>query len=338
MKIIIESKIPYIKGILEDVAEVEYISPDAFYPERIKDADALIIRTRTYCDKSLLENSKCKFIGTATIGMDHIDAQYCSNKGITVRNAPGCNAPGVAQYVWATIASWMNKNSIPFDDVKSLTLGIVGVGHVGSIVEKWARNIGIKVLLSDPPRERNEKNKEFVSLSQIAAESDIITFHTPLNREGSDATYHLCDSGFIDTLKRKPLIINSARGAILDTQALVEALNIGKIRDVAIDCWENEPEINRDLLERAFIATPHIAGYSEQGKRRASAMMIEAINEYFDVNLHIPHIDKPKDGADNVTLTGILGSYDPLKDTNILKESPQAFENQRNLYDYRSEV
>lgn len=337
VNVVVENKIPFIKGLLEDYCNVKYLAPEDITAEAMSQADALITRTRTRCDASLLAGSQCRFIATATIGTDHIDLDYCQRNGITVSNAPGCNAPAVAQYVMASILHWrrMRNDSRP---LQSLTLGIVGVGHVGSIVEQWARQLGMKVLLCDPPRQKVECTNKFVSLSTIAQGSDIITFHTPLTRSGEYATYHMCDRSFIDNVNPETLIINSARGPIINTHDIIEALDNRLIADVAIDCWENEPHLSAELLSRAVIATPHIAGYSREGKIRATAMAVNAFTRFFGLPL-VEMAERVKPGAAQcVTENAILESYNPFIDTASLKGNASAFEALRNNYNYRSEV
>ncbi|MDX1284375.1 MAG: NAD(P)-dependent oxidoreductase, partial [Draconibacterium sp.] len=185
MKIIIDDKIPYIKGAFENLAEVVYLPGKETTPEVVKDADAIITRTRTICNQELLEGSKVKFIATATIGFDHIDTDYCKQAGIEWTNAPGCNAESVNQYIASALFSWSMRKRI---DLAGLTIGVVGVGNVGSRVAKTCEILGMKVLLNDPPRERAEGPEQFVSLETIQKEADIITLHVPLNLEGEDAT------------------------------------------------------------------------------------------------------------------------------------------------------
>lgn len=334
MKCVVEANIPFIRGILEPFAQVVYLEPEKIVASEVADADALIVRTRTQCNEALLSGSKCRFIGTATIGTDHIDKKYCENNGITVVSAPGCNAPGVAQYVLAVAGTWMKKNSIT--SPSSLTLGVVGVGHVGSIISRWAEGIGFNVLRNDPPREREEGNGQFVSIDTVISQSDIITFHTPLIKSGIDATYHLCNSDFLNKLNHCSLIINSARGSIVDTEHLIAAIKSGKVKDAAIDCWEKEPDINTELLSRAFVATPHIAGYSREGKSRATHMILAAIARHFSLPLSINEVDM---GASrNPSLDEIIKSYNPLQDTIALKNAPELFESFRNNYNLRAEV
>lgn len=338
MKILIESHIPFIKGLLEPVAQVEYLEPEQFTSQSVADADALIIRTRTVCNEALLAGSRVQFIGTATIGTDHIDLDYCHRQGITVCNAAGCNAPAVAQYVLSTIGHFMQHQGITSPD--QLTLGIVGVGHVGSIVERFARECGFKVLLCDPPRAEAEGSQQFVDIRTIASNADIITFHTPLTRSGANATFHLCNKELLSSMNHCQLLINSARGAVVDNLHLAMHLETHTMPSIAIDCWEGEPNIRPDLLERAFVATPHIAGYSAEGKKRGTAMIIEQMNRHFGWDIKPEAVDTctPTRGASNVTLQRIMASYDPALDTQTLKSAPHTFETLRNHYPLRHEV
>lgn len=332
LNIIVERNVPFIAGLLEPYANVKYLSADEFTPAAVKDADALIVRTRTRCDASLLEKSRCRFIGTATIGTDHIDTRWCADHGITVINAPGCNAPAVAQYVFATIMQLANR------PITEYTLGIIGVGHVGSIVERWARGLDMKVLCYDPPRMRAEGGDGWSSLDEIAEKADIITFHAPLSREGDDATYHMADEAFFSRLRRAPILINSARGPITDTDALIAAIDNGNVGPVAIDCWENEPDLSTELLARAAIATPHIAGYSHDGKVRATQMVVDALTTFFYLPRVTVTADTPKAIAASISPLAVVESYNPLSDTVALKNDPAAFESLRNNYRYRSEL
>ena len=332
MRVIVESHIPHIRGLIEPFATVDYLEPVEFTPEAVRDADALIVRTRTRCNAALLDGSRVRFIGSATIGTDHIDLDYCDKHGITVRNAPGCNAPAVAQWVFTAIHAWMQQHGITSPN--GLTLGIVGVGHIGSIVARWARQLGFTVMLNDPPREDREglSNEQFLSLDELQRRCDIITFHTPITRDGQWPTWHLCDTAFLNGLSRCRLIMNAARGPITDNAAL-----LGWHGDIALDCWENEPAISLPLLEKCVVATPHIAGYSREGKQRGTAMMLEALNEFYGWDIPIPTIDAPATGAAQVTLDGIAASYDIMADTAALKATPANFESLRNTYPLRQE-
>lgn len=341
MKVVIDSHIPNIQGLIEPRASVSYLEPQEITADAVRDADALIVRTRTRCDAALLEGSRVRFIGSATIGTDHIDLDYCASRGIIVRNAPGCNAPAVAQWVFSAIHAWMQARGIVTAD--GLTLGVVGVGHIGSIVARWGRELGFNVLLNDPPREMTEKTEMtdktgkaletvFVPLEELQRRCDIITFHTPLTREGQWPTWHLCDRAFLDGLDHCRLILNAARGPVADNAALLDWHG-----DIGLDCWENEPKISRELLEKCVVATPHIAGYSREGKQRGTAMMLAALNEFYGWDIPVPTIDSPATGAARVTLEGIAASYDILADTARLKGDPGAFESLRNHYSHRGE-
>lgn len=336
MKIIIENHIPYIAGRLEAVAQVEYRSPEEFTPAVVRDADVLLVRTRTRCDASLLQGSRVQWIGTATIGTDHIDLNYCSRAGIIVANAPGCNAPAVAQYVHAAVGHWMQARGLT--TTTGLTMGVVGVGHVGSIVARWARQLGFEVLQCDPPRAEREGSVQFVSLDELVTRSHIITLHTPLTATGRHATRHMVDAALLQRACSCRLLINAARGPITDTTALLTAPC-----DLVIDCWEGEPHLSLPLLERAFVATPHIAGYSREGKMRATAMLLEALNRHFGWQVSVPKVDTPADGAAHVTLQRIMASYDPLADTAALRTATAGnvatrFEQLRNNYPLRHEL
>ncbi len=346
MKVVVDSHIPHIQGMIEPWAQVLYLEPGNITRKAVKEADALIVRTRTRCDASLLDGSRVRFIGSATIGTDHIDLDYCYSHGITVRNAPGCNAPAVAQWVYCAIAAWMQTRGIT--SPAGLTLGIVGVGHIGSIVARWGYQLGFTILLNDPPRENGEnrdgsfdvilghklhqKNRPYFTLEELQRQCDIITFHTPLTRDGQWPTWHLCDQRFLDGLTRCRLILDAARGPIADNEALQQWHG-----DVGLDCWENEPHISPALLDKALVATPHVAGYSAEGKQRGTAMMLNALNEFYGWDIPVPTIAAPATGALEVTLDGIAASYDILADTAALKNAPAAFESLRNHYHHRHE-
>lgn len=338
MKIIIDDKIPYIKEAAEKIAdEIVYAPGKDFTPELIQDADALIIRTRTHCNQELLEGSKVKFIATATIGFDHIDTEYCQQAGIEWANAPGCNSASVAQYIQSSLLVW---KSLQNKKLNELTIGIIGVGNVGSKVAKVAQDFGMRVLLNDLPREEKEGGTTFTSLEKIAEECDIITFHVPLYKEGKYKTFHLADKDFFRSLQRKPVIINTSRGEVIETSALLEAISNSTIADAVIDVWEHEPEINRELLEKVLIGTPHIAGYSADGKANATRMSLDAICRFFHLNatyeIHPPAPSSTIIEA-NDREEALLKMYNPLEDSNRLKYQPELFETLRGDYPLRRE-
>lgn len=323
MKVIVDNKIPYIKEAINRIADEVVFLPGAdFTKEAVKDADALIVRTRTRCNRELLEGTQVKFIATATIGYDHIDTEYCREAGITWTNCPGCNAGSVEQYVRSVLGLLQRKKGL---DLKNATIGVVGVGHVGSRVARTAKLLGMRVLLNDPPR-ADKGETGFVDLATIARECDVITFHTPLIQEGIYRTYHLVDKDFLFSLKRAPYLINSSRGEVVDTASLLASLAAGKVKDVVVDTWENEPRISRDLLEAAFLATPHIAGYSADGKANATRMSLEALCRFFGMEVEF-EITPPEGPSD----------YDPTRDSEWLKADPEKFEWFRGNYPIRRE-
>ena len=342
MKFVVDDYIPFIKGVLEPFGNVVYAVPDDITPELVKDADALLVRTRTRIDRELLSGSSCKFVATATIGMDHFDVEWCRKNGVYLCNAPGCNAPAVAQYVFATIA---RLSVLKPEDT---TIGIVGVGNVGRIVERWAKGMGMKVLAVDPPRQEHEAGAEWHTLEDVAAEADVITFHTPLVKGGKYPTYHLAGEAFFDRLAKKPVIINASRGPVVDNMAWLDAVRNQKTSASAVDVWEGEPMINLDLLDAADIATPHIAGYSLDGKIRATQMVLDSLSRHFG----LPELraDSREAGQipDAPSMKQIANSYNPFADTEIMRAAlsrahPDAqrriiFEALRDNYNLREEV
>lgn len=340
MKVVVDNKIPYIKESIGNIAdEVVYAPGKAFTPELIKDADALIIRTRTCCNRALLEGSKVRFIATATIGYDHIDTDYCRRAGIVWENTPGANANSVAEYIESCLMLLLEEQKMPLSE---MTMGIVGAGHVGSLTSRRVSAFGLNILENDPPREAKEGRLNFVSLNEIAEKCDIISFHTPLTMTGGHKTYHLADEHFFRSLKKKPVIINTSRGEVIDTQALLRAMNEGGVSKAIIDVWENEPCIDPELLEKAYIATPHIAGYSGDGKGNATRMALEALCKHFgiepDFNIVVPEPKiEPTLLCENRNRMPLI-AYNPMVDTNNLKANPEMFEEFRNNYPLRRET
>jgi erythronate-4-phosphate dehydrogenase len=347
MKIVIDDKIPYIKGALEKFTEVIYLPGSKTTPEIVKDADALITRTRTICNEKLLAGSSVKFIATATIGFDHIDTEYCEKAGISWINAPGCNAKSVEQYIAAALFTLALKNRIKLCDK---TIGIVGVGNVGSKVARFCEILGMKVLLNDPPRERNEGSEQFVSLDFIRENSDIITFHVPLNMSGEDATFHFIDFEFLSGLRKKPLLINSCRGEVTETMAIINAIKLNTLSGYIADCWENEPDIHQELLGLCDIGTPHIAGYSKDGKANGTMMSVQAVSRFFNLGIDEwrPHgvevpdntiikLDGTRRDEESIIAEAVLETYDIEADDLALRNSPALFEKLRGDYPVRRE-
>ena len=330
MKIVVDDKIPYIREKMALLAdEVVYLSGADITAADVKDADALVVRTRTHCNEELLAGSKVKFVATATIGYDHIDTDYLKRAGIEWTNCPGCNAGSVAQYLECTLLLLQQMKGLT---LKGTTIGIVGCGHVGSKVKAVAERLGMRVLVCDPPLGCDD----FVSLDTIEREADVITFHVPLTREGEYATYHLADEQFFQRLARKPYIINTSRGEVVDNKALLSALQQQLVSDAVLDVWENEPHLNLELLGRVFIGTPHIAGYSADGKVNADNMVIDALCGHF----HLPHpgsIIPPALPENHIDTGSPLDYYNPLTDSEKLKADASQFENIRNHYPVRRE-
>lgn len=330
MKIVIDDKIPYIQEKLRLLADEVVALPGAkIGPDDVRDADALIIRTRTHCNEQLLKGSKVQFIATATIGFDHIDVDYLQRAGIQWTNCPGCNSGSVAQYVESSLLLLQQEKGL---SLKNSTIGIVGCGHVGSKVRAVAQQLGMRTLVCDPPL----GNTDFVTMERLEQQADIITFHVPLTHEGPYTTWHLADEAFFHRLKRVSYIINTSRGEVVDGDALLKALQDGRVRDAILDVWEHEPQLNLQLLERVFIGTPHIAGYSADGKVNADNMVIDALCLHF----HLPHpgiITPPALPEDKGRGSNPLAYYNPQRDSEHLKSDPSLFEYLRNHYPLRRE-
>lgn len=347
MKVVIDNKIPFIRGVLEKYFDVEYVEGGKIGKKDILDADALIIRTRTKCTSELLDGTRIRFIATATIGYDHIDTLYCDAHRVTWTNAAGCNSSSVQQYIAAALFHLAQKLRFTLSEK---TIGIVGVGNVGGKVEKLCKTLGMRVLLNDPPRARREGLAGFVPLDDIIEQADILTFHVPLNREGEDKTYHLIDEKFLSRLKRNQILINSSRGGILDTKALKPILKEKKLAACVLDVWEHEPDIDLELLDLVDIGTPHIAGYSADGKANGTSMSVQALSRFFGLGLdtwypeRVPlpectmiDIDCTNLNMQEILHTIIQATYNILRDDQQLRNSPQTFEKQRGDYPLRRE-
>ena len=329
MRVLVDSAIPFLRGVLEPFAEVEYLDGKEFTRDRVKSADAIVIRTRTKCDHSLLEGSKVQFIATATIGFDHIDLDYCRTHNITVATSAGCNARGVLQWVAAALTTLAERKGF---QPKEQTLGIVGVGNVGRLVKEYAEHWGFKTICCDPPRKERE-HLDFVELEELLKQADIVTLHTPLD----STTNHLINSDNISLLRSGATLINASRGECVATEA-THRNDLTYITDV----WENEPNIDHALLSQSLIATPHIAGYSAQGKANASALSVQALARHFDLPLkdwrpcQVQAIEPKLMSWKDVCAT-IRNHYDICTESRILKNSPHLFEQLRNNYRYREE-
>lgn len=340
LKIVADSDIPFLEGVFEPYAKVTYIQGSDISASDVADADALIIRTRTRCNSGLLTGSKVKVIATATIGTDHIDLDYCRSMGIEVYNASGCNAGGVMQYVFSALYGVCAHNGI---NLSGKVFGIIGVGNVGSRVEHMARYLGFDVLLCDPPRAEKEGPDGFVELDELLAGSDIVTLHTPLN----DSTRKMANDDFFCKMKTGAIFINTARGEIVNDEALLQA--VPKLGAAVLDTWNNEPNVNRKLLEAVDIATPHVAGYSYQGKMNGTAMAVQAVAHFFGMDALYDFYPRelPDDVPQKLDLSGksqgeiaavFQYNYPVFTDDFIFRMNPDDFELQRNNYRYRREI
>lgn len=347
IKIIADNKIPFLKGAMEEVANVEYLPGSEIDNDSVKSADAMIVRTRTRCDEELLNGSGVKFIASATIGYDHINTDYCDNHGIKWTNAPGCNSSSVEQYVTAALLILAYRYNFK---LKDKVLGIVGVGNVGQKISRLANSLGMKVMHNDPPREKKEGPYGFHSLDEIKSRSDIISFHVPLNISGNYRTLDMVDMNFLKSVKDGAIIINTSRGEIMDENALKEVLSSGKIRDAVIDVWRNEPFIDRKLAEKCGIATSHIAGYSVDGKAKGTEMSVRAISDFFGLGMNnwsptglpgpdINNIVIDCGGMDEEEIIRevYLRTYNIPEDDESLRNNLEKFEDLRGNYPVRRE-
>lgn len=347
MKIIADNKIPYLKGAFEAIATVEYYPGAGIDAQIVKDANALITRTRTKCNKALLTDSSIKMIASATIGFDHIDTSFCEANNIQWTNAPGCNSGSVKQYISAVLGLLVEEKEWT---LRGKRIAVVGVGNVGSKVSALCKALGMVVYEIDPPRAKDETDKTFYKLLDVVDKVDIITFHTPLTREGTYKTYHLCDEALLKKMQSNCVVINTSRGEVVDGQALKTALNKKDIQLAVLDVWEHEPELDRDLLELVWIATPHIAGYSQDGKANGTQMSVQAISKKFHLGLdnwqpgELPApqypeliIDCKRLTNDEIAANAFLHTYDLRADDQRLRNSPTSFEKQRGDYPVRRE-
>lgn len=341
IKIVADSAVPFLEGVFEPYADVVYVPGDRITSDDVRDADALIIRTRTRCNAGLLDGSGVKIIATATIGTDHVDFGYCDSHGITVRNAPGCNAGGVAEYVFSALYGLASRRAI---SLEGKTIGIIGVGHVGSIVERTGLSLGFKILKCDPPRAAAEGPYGFCDLDYLLQNSQIVTMHTPLD----DTTRGMADSRFFSMMQPGAFFINASRGEVMCDDALKAA--VPKLGPVIIDTWNHEPDIDLELMDMAAIATPHIAGYSYQGKQNGTSAAVRAVAHYFGITSlyeFFPKTELPENEAVKLDIRGksqgeiaalLQYNYPIFTDDFMLRVSPGDFDRLRSSYHYRREV
>lgn len=327
MKILIDHTVPFVADRIPDGIDVEVKRGGDITPSDVRDADAFVVSTRMHTGEKLLKGSKVKVVATGSIGMDHIDTRWCAANGIEAVNAPGCNAPAVVQYVVCSL------KTVGFDFSRQ-TLGVVGKGNIGGLLTAVVRRAGGRVVVCDPPREEaGFDDEEYFSLDRLLREADAVTFHVPKTFNGSHPTYHLLSSDLARLLSPDTIVVNAARGGVICEKAFLSLPN-----PLIIDTWEGEPSLDISIMERAMIATPHIAGYSEQGKQRAARSVIEALNRVLRLEISTDGLADYGFRQHPPTLERMLESYDPMVDSRILKSDPSNFETIRNSYRYRPEA
>ncbi|MFA6978306.1 MAG: 4-phosphoerythronate dehydrogenase [Ignavibacteriaceae bacterium] len=280
MKIVVDENVAFAEEAFSKFGEVQLLHGREIDQSVLKNTDALIVRSITKINKELLEGTSVTFVGTATIGTDHVDLEYLNERSIGFADAKGCNADAVAEYVFTALFAAAVKKNI---SLKDKTIGVVGVGNIGSRIVKLAEAYGLKVLMNDPPRQKKESNSDFVPLEEILI-ADIITIHTPLTYEGDDKTFHLFNRANLLQIKEGTIFINASRGEVVDNIALSNLLDENKITAI-LDVWENEPNIGQELIKKVLYATPHVAGYSLEGKINGTKMMVDAMNKFFNKNI-----------------------------------------------------
>ncbi len=279
MKILADENIPYVQQVFGKMGNVRCMSGRAMSRADLADAEVLLVRSITKVNESLLEGTPVRFVGTATIGTDHVDEAYLASRQITFVSAAGSNSNSVSEYVVTAMLLLAERFGFTLE---GRSLGIIGVGNVGSKVEKKARALGLKVLPNDPPLQRKTGDTRFVSLSE-ALQADFVTLHVPLTKQGPDATHYLLREENLSALRPDAILLNSSRGAVVKNAALKDYLKAGKLQAAVLDVWENEPQIDVELLERVAIATPHIAGYSLDGKVNGTVMLYEGLCRFLGV-------------------------------------------------------
>ena len=341
MKIVADKNIPFLAGVFEPYADVIYKEGQAISHEDVVDADALIVRTRTICDEKLLAGTSVKLIATATIGTDHIDIEYCTQAGIAVHNAQGCNAGGVMQYVFSALYGVAARKSIK---IENAVFGVIGVGNVGRKVAALAEYLGFKVLKCDPPRAEAEGPEEFCSMEYLLANSDVVSLHVPLDQN----TRGMADEDFFTLMRPGSIFINASRGEVVVEEALKMALP--KFGAVIIDTWNNEPNVDQELIDMVDIATPHIAGYSYQGKQNGTAYAVQALAKHFGMEAlydFYPEADQAEREPVTLDLKGkkqgeiaavFQYNYPIFTDDFRFRMEPDNFEKMRSNYQYRREI
>ncbi|MCU1751547.1 4-phosphoerythronate dehydrogenase PdxB [Pseudomonas sp. 6D_7.1_Bac1] len=322
MLIVADENIPLLDAFFEGFGEIRRVPGRSIDRATVEQADVLLVRSVTKVDRDLLEGSKVRFVGTCTIGTDHLDLDYFQQAGITWSSAPGCNARGVVDYV---LGSLLTLAEIEGVDLAERTYGVVGAGEVGGRLVKVLQGLGWKVLVCDPPRQAAEGG-EYVSLEQIVEQCDVISLHTPLSKTGEQPTWHLFDENRLNQLTPGAWLINASRGPVVDNTALREVLLEREDLQAVLDVWEGEPSVDIALAELCVIATPHIAGYSLDGKQRGTAQIYQAFCQFLGQPAHVSldellpapwlaqvHLNASCDPAWALAMV-CRGVYDPRRD------------------------
>lgn len=326
MKIVVDENIEFGKEAFEQFGEVSLTHGRKITNELLKDASILIVRSITNVNKELLSGTKVIFVGTATIGTDHLDKDFLNQANIKYTSAPGCNSFAVTEYVLTTLAYLANLHDFA---INQKSIGIIGYGNIGKKLTYSAKAIGMKVLVNDPPLQRENFDYNFSSLDETL-QCDIITFHVPMNKSGIDKTFHLLDQDKINLLKPGTIIINTSRGGVVDNTALLDRIETKNDIISILDVWEGEPLLNQNLLQKVFIGTPHIAGYSYEGKVNGTTMIYDELCNFLNQEKmwkpKLKEVENSKltlDKSDNFDklLSDITKQiYDIQKDSNPLKE------------------
>lgn len=331
MKIVADENIPFAMEAFGTLGAVTTLAGRSITSEAVREADMLIVRSVTKVNESLLRGSGVGFVGTCTIGMDHVDLEYLTRNRIAFASAPGSNANSVSEYLTAALLVLGKRHGFK---LKSKTVGVVGVGNVGSRVVKKCEALGMRTILNDPPLARETGDPKYRPIDEVLEQSDVVTIHVPLTKEDEDATYHMVDEAFIKRMKAGAILINTARGKVQGDQAVLNALKNGHLKAAVLDVWESEPRVNLELLDKVDIATPHIAGYSLDGKVNGTRMVYEAACEFLGVEPlwdPSPHLPKPEHEVleldcagredEDVLCDAVLNIYDILDDDRRMREA-----------------
>lgn len=344
MKILIDENMPYAEALFSQLGEVVLKPGRTLSADDLVDVDALMIRSVTKVNEALLEKAnKLKFVGTATAGMDHVDQDLLSQRGIFFTAAPGCNKVGVAEYVVSVLLVLSQQQGFSIFDK---TVGIIGAGQVGSYLQQCLTGLGLNVLINDPPKQAEGDTREFTPLDTLLEQADVITVHTPITKEGQWPTHHMFDEAVLNQLRGDQILINAARGPIVDNSALKARLAKQDGFTAALDVFEFEPQVDAELLPLVAFTTPHIAGYGLEGKARGTTMIFNSYCEFLGNDLRanasdllpvapIPrlHLDREWDEATLFTLTQTI--YDVRKDDALFRREipkPGAFDKMRKQY------